>query len=215
MDISVTASTPLVAKKPTATSIPPLSDIESSAPKSLTAQVVLALDISGKCIGWSVGTDGQLLLYGKYVFKGTASKAEKLYAFYELLEALHTGYEPNIVVLERPDPRFKTRSHMEFVGVLRLFWYELHTIDLEDHQLIGARTIKKHMHVDPAQGPNKHAENKQRMVDKINSMFGLKLQYNIKTSSSYKNDDDIADAIAVLYTYWRIHGHNANYAPTS
>lgn len=209
-DISGTASIQNVAKKPTATSIPTFEEIKDSAPDSFPGQVTLALDISGKCIGWAIGMEGELLLSGKYVFKGTASKAEKLYAFYELLESLYTGYEPTMLVSERPDPRAGTRNHFEFLGVLRLFWFEKQSKDLEEKQLLGARTIKKHMHVDLAKGDNRHAKNKQLMVHKVNTLFGLDLKFDITTGSSYRNDDDIADAIAVLVTYWKLHGHNAN-----
>jgi hypothetical protein len=41
------------------------------------------------------------------------------------------------------------------------------------------------------------------MVSRVNSLYGLTLQFDTGKSKRY-NDDDIADAIAVLTTWWKL-----------
>lgn len=192
-------------KKPVATGIPSLEEIESSASVVVDKlHVTLSFDLSTRSVGWALGSEGELVMYGKYVFKTTANMGEKLVAFDALIQSLISTYEPTTLVLERPDPRGKTRSHFELLGVLRMNWSKYINAEIPKTNLIASRTVKKHLHVDP--GKN-HTENKRRMVEKINQMFSLQLQFD--KNSAYKSDDDIADAIAVLVTSWRLNGLNA------
>ena len=83
-------------------------------------------------------------------------------------------------------------------------WYLYKGEHLTDDHTIDPRKVKKHLHVSPGKT---HTENKRRMVDKINTLYGLNLAFH--SNSAYKSDDDIADAIAVLATRWRLHGSNS------
>ena len=167
-------------------------------------EVVLSLDISGSCVGWAIGVDRHLVKYGKYVFKSTMSQGEKILAFSELLTNLFT-YEPNVVILEKPLNRAKSKKHHEFLGVLRLRWQQYSgNSDIPEDNLLDPRTIKKQLHVEPGKS---HKENKNRMVEKINLLHGLKLKFHPTSKSPNLNDDDIADAIAVLDVYWKLYGN--------
>lgn len=161
--------------------------------------VVLAFDLSGSCIGWAVGIGGALINYGKYVFKTTAMPGEKLLAFAELLETLFTTYQPEILLAEKPLARGKTVNHFEFLGVLRLAWRDYTGEELDKEHIISPRTVKTHLNV--PRGRN-HQHNKELMVKKINTLFRLNL---VCATSKYKSDDDTADAIAVMVTYWMLH----------
>lgn len=46
-----------------------------------------------------------------------------------------------------------------------------------------------------------HDDNKKIMVRRINSIYGLHLKF-IKNKSKTHNDDDVADAIALLHSWW-------------
>ncbi len=191
-----------MAKKPTATSIPSLDDIEETGSTlDLTEEVTLSLDISGSCIGWALGVNRELVTYGKHVFKGPATIGEKLYSFEDLINTLLGAYRPSVLVLEEPLKRAKVRSHFEFLGVLRVLWRHYCGEDIPPDNLIDPRKVKKLLHVQPGRN---HKENKKRMVQKINQMYGLNLAF--QPNSALQSDDDIADAIAVLATHWRLHG---------
>lgn len=162
---------------------------------------VLAFDISKKCVGWALGVDGELVNYGKFVFKTTTDLGERILSFWEFLEALVAAYSPDIIVLEEPLRRAKVRVHFEFLGVLRLLHMMHYGENIPDNRLISPTMVKKHLHVKRGKG---HDENKRIMVDKINQMFSLSLNYH--KHSAIEGDDDVADAIAVLVTWWRING---------
>jgi hypothetical protein len=52
-----------------------------------------------------------------------------------------------------------------------------------------------------------HDDNKKIMVRRINSIYGLHLKF-IKNKSKSHNDDDVADAIALLHSWWLRDDHD-------
>lgn len=205
--ISATTCSPIKVgvRKPTATGTPTLDEIGDSASLVLDkSDITLSFDLSTRSIGWALGSSGELVSYGKYVYKSTAHIGAKLEAFAALVERLIDTYTPDRLVLEQPDPRARTRSHHELLGVLRLIWQQYKGEEIPKDHLINARKAKKHLHVEPTKD---HAENKRRMVLKINQMFSLNLAFH--PNSPRQSDDDIADAIAILVTSWRLFGTNA------
>lgn len=185
--------------KPTATAYPAEDVILESAPSATDEEVILTFDLSTTKLGWALGVDRDLVMYGKYVFKGTASLGEKLLAFDGFLTTLFDAYKPTTIVVEEPVMRKATIRHFEVLGVLRRAWTAYRGEDIPEDNSISVNTIKKQMHM--PQG--KEIDNKAEMVKKMNTMYGLKLQYFGRRNQ--KSDDDIADAIAVLATYWRLH----------
>ena len=193
--------------KPNSTPTPSLKEIESSAKPALVGQpqvhITVSFDLSSTCVGWALGMDGELVTYGKCPFKTTATLGQKLKEFDDLVKTLLATYQPTNIVLEEPLKRAKVRNHFEFLGVLRLNWISYSGNDIPKEHLLDPRKIKKHLHVEPGRN---HDHNKELMVRKINNMFRLALKY--AKHSAYKSDDDIADAIAVLVTYWKLSGTN-------
>lgn len=173
-------------------------EIETS--ETDTEDVVLSLDISKTCVGWAISVDAELLNFGKVVFKTTTNMGQRIVAFAGFIDSVLDAYKPNKLVLEKPLNRAATRSHFEFLGVLRLKWMEFSGEEIPKEHLIPPKQVKTHMRVKRGKT---HKENKKIMVDKVNTMFGLNL--NFDRNSAYKSDDDVADAIAVLVTYLRIH----------
>lgn len=162
----------------------------------------LALDISSSCVGWALGSDRKPLRWGKFVFKTTAEVGEKLVSFEEFLRVLIETYKPDRLLIEKPPARRgkTTERHFELVGIARKVWAELTGKEILPAWMISPTTIKRAMGVPSGRD---HKENKAIMVKKINSLFGLNLRVKKNSDSRVLNDDDIADAIAVLETYYR------------
>lgn len=188
-------------KREAGTSYPSIEHIQGSAqPERLENEVViLALDLSTSCVGWCLGIDTDLVLWGKYVFKRSAGIGEKLHAFAEWLQVLIDTYKPDRILLEEPLKRKgnTTARHYEMLGVVRQVWRSRTGTEILKSWIISSTTVKTHMKV--KRGRN-HSHNKAIMVDKVNDLYNLKFQY---ASSKHRSDDDIADAIAVWTTYMR------------
>lgn len=162
------------------------------------------MDLSTSCVGFAVGADRKLARHGKFVFKSTSGTGEKLCALEEWLVAVLLTYMPERILIEKTVSRRgnTTLRHAEVLGIVRKVWYEITATEIPDSWLISSITVKNLMKVERGRD---HDHNKQIMVTKVNSLYNLKLHYD--KNSKYKTDDDTADAIAVLTTYWR---RNAN-----
>jgi RNase H-fold protein (predicted Holliday junction resolvase) len=161
---------------------------------------ILAMDLSTSCIGWALGMDRKLALYGKFVFKKDASIGAKLSIFREYLEVLLDIYEPDRVLVEKPmsGRGTTTARHYELLGVVREALFSNLNKDFLDSWIISAKTVKGLMRVKPT---GDHDLNKVAMCNKINELYGFDLVFD--KNSKIKSGDDIADAIAVLTAYYR------------
>lgn len=163
-------------------------------------KVTLALDLSSSCVGWAVGAGKRRHAQGKLVFKSTAEIGAKLAAFFAFLMSLILLYKPSALVIEKPLTRrgAVTARHNELLGIARLVWFHCTSQEILDSWIISSVTVKSVMGVKRGES---HEENKKIMVHKINSLYGLNLKFD--PNSKIKTDDDTADALAVLTTYWR------------
>lgn len=193
-----------MAKNPAGQGFPTLEQIAANpilganGEKPLTT---LALDLSSSCVGFAVGIDQtqKVERMGKFVFKGTAGIGEKLLSFDEYLSGLIANYWPDVLLVERPSTHGKTAErHMELLGITRKVWYDATHSEIDPKWVIHPKTIKAAMKV--PHGAN-HTQNKIIMVNKVNQLYRLNLKFD--KHSKLKSDDDTADAIAVLTTYWR------------
>jgi Holliday junction resolvasome RuvABC endonuclease subunit len=191
--------------KPVGQSFPPLEKIRANPVVGRNKEKLLthlALDLSSSCIGWAVGSakDRKLQRYGRFVFKTTAGVGSKLVALDEFLPALIDTFWPEVLLVEKPASRRGTTTlrHSEVLGIVRKVWAQrTGGADLEDAWLIPPSTIKKAMAVPPGEN---HDRNKIIMVNKINALYGTSFKFS---KSKLDSDDDTADAVAVLTTYWR------------
>lgn len=161
---------------------------------------VLALDVSGSCTGWALGVNGKLEAKGKFISKATSPKGEKLMSFSLWLESLLTSKTPDVVLIEKP---YKGRNSnvlaniSKFIGVVELVAFKTLNLVLKEEWFIDPKTIKKSLQVKKGMD---YDDNKRIMVARINSLYGLKLKFGKNKSKKY-NDDDVADAIALLHTF--------------
>jgi Holliday junction resolvasome RuvABC endonuclease subunit len=193
-----------MALNPAGQGFPTLEQIAANpilGPNREKPLTTLALDLSSSCVGWAVGVDAtrKLERYGKFVFKGTAGIGEKLVSFEEYLSGLIANYWPEHLLVERPSTHGATAErHMELLGITRKVWFDATHSEIEKTWIIHPKTIKAAMKVE--RGAN-HTQNKIIMVNKINQLYSMNLKFD--KGSKYKSDDDTADAIAVLTTFWR------------
>lgn len=188
--------------KPAAQAIPEI-DEALGAVSSGAEGLILALDMSLTCVGWAIGLGRELVTFGKFVFKNTASNGQKLHAFEEWLEDMLVAFEPSRLLVEQPVSRKRntTARHHEMLGIVKASWYEYKGSDIKKSWIIAPTTVKTQLGVKRGKD---HYRNKVIMVEKINALFGLNLECH--PNSAYRSDDDIADAIGVLEAYWRING---------
>lgn len=152
-----------------------------------------------------MGVEGRLEAYGKYISKTTDSKSKQLYDFATWLEVLLKSRTPDIVVIERP---FRGRNSnvlvqiSKFIAIAQYALYKALQIELQPEWLLDPRVVKKTLKV--KKGRN-HDDNKKIMVKRINSIYGLHLKF-IKNKAKSYNDDDVADAIALLHAWWILNG---------
>jgi Holliday junction resolvasome RuvABC endonuclease subunit len=188
--------------RPAGTGYPSLQEIKSYRISSRKKKptVDLGLDLSSSCVGWALGVDRRIVYKGKFAFKTTADIGEKLVSFEEFIETLLAVFQPNRVYIEKPLSRkgSTTARHFELLGIVRKVWRQASDKEVLDSWLISARTIKTVMMVERSKD---HKENKRRMVEKINNLYGFKLRFH--PNSCIQSDDDTADACAVLTTAWR------------
>ena len=167
--------------------------------------VILALDVSGAATGWAVGIDGKLEKYGKFIGNTSNSKGQQLLDFFDWLISIITEVKPNIIVVEKP---FRGRNSnvlaqiSKFIAIVELASYKILEKEILPEWFVDPKTVKRTLKV--KKGRN-HDENKKLMVRRINSLYGLHLKF-IKNKSKKYNDDDMADAIAILHSWWINHG---------
>ena len=193
----------MAVKNPTSVATPTLESLRANPiviRGKKRSRTILALDLSSSCVGWAVGSNKRRHSQGKLVFKSTAEIGAKLAAFFAFLVALLVLYKPVALVIEKPMARrgATTARHNELLGLARLAWFHCGKDEILDSWIISSVTVKSVMGV--KRGEN-HEENKKIMVAKINALYSLNLKFD--KNSKIKTDDDTADALAVLTTYWR------------
>lgn len=172
----------------------------ADAPDVPAPACLLALDLSSKCVGWSVFTHGDLSAYGKYLQRG-AGHGEKLARFGPWLEALIRETHADVVILEQP---FNGRNRnayrvllMYVAKVVELHWRRFHR-ELPPTCQIPPTTVKRLLKF--PRGAD-HAANKRIAVEAINGLYDLDLTYKHNDVTKEESDDDIADAIALGRAY--------------
>jgi RNase H-fold protein (predicted Holliday junction resolvase) len=192
------------AKLPAGQGFPSSEEIEAKGfpargkKKGKKSDVILSLDLSTSCIGWAVGYEEKIVSFGKLIFTDDRCIGEKAVALAVYLSSIFKVFEPSLILIERPMDRRGnvTRLHNQMLGVVRYLAFRLLKLEVDDEHLMVPQTIKKLMGV--PKGRN-HDHNKQIMVEHINKTLGLGLRYH---TSKFKSEDDVADAIAILLSWW-------------
>lgn len=115
--------------------------------------------------------------------------------------------KPDLVIIEKP---FRGRNsnvlaHLsKFVAIAQLAAYRTLGLEIQPECFLDPRSIKHALKVKKGKD---HDGNKKIMVKRINSMYNLHLKF-IKNKAKSYNQDDEADAIAVLTAWWLLKGHD-------
>jgi Holliday junction resolvasome RuvABC endonuclease subunit len=161
---------------------------------------LLALDVSSRAVGWALFEHNKLLTYGKYEHVGDAH-GEKLHNYLEWLAALFAEVHPTSVAVEAA---FQGR-HRNAFAVLTLYRAALlvahmrtYGRELPDKNQIPPHLIKRVLAVPKGT----HTENKARVVAVINQLYGTAFRFDAaRPDDKARNDDDIADAVAVGHAW--------------
>ena len=162
---------------------------------------ILALDISGTATGWCYFIDNKLEVFGKYIAKASASKGKKLLDFYIWVEDILTNKKPDIILIEKP---YRGRNSnvlvniSKFIAIVELLAVKDLGLEIEASCFVDPKRIKTTLKVKKGKD---YYDNKKLMVNKINSLYNLRLKFKAKKAKSY-NDDDIADALALAHAWY-------------
>lgn len=160
-------------------------------------EVLLALDISSRAVGWAVFRNGELSHYDKWVLPHLKGHGCRLCVFREDLLRAFAEYNPTAVYWEAP---YQGRARHAFavlsayVGMLKATYYEWAGTDIDEEHGIPAHLVKRRI---GARRGRSHEENKRIVVTLVNEQFGLSLRYKADDARKTISDDDVADAIAV------------------
>lgn len=164
----------------------------------------MTLDLGSLSSGYAYGIDGKLEKYGKFVVERDKENDDhgfQLLKFSRWLSRLINGLQrkPDVVVIEMPylarNPNtFKVLS--KFLGSAEREIRRILKDDVEI-QMITASRVKQVL--SPKKGKT-HKERKINMIKRVNSLTGLDLRYH---SNKSHTQDDVADAIALFFTYFK------------
>lgn len=178
-------------------------------PELPVAGRLLALDISSVCVGWSLWDDGRLLEFGRYRQQG-AEHGEKLVNFQQWLVDTFDTLDPDHVAFEAPyaGRRRHTFAVLSmYCAVVLMVHFERTGFEVPEENRVAAHQVKRRLQV--RKGAS-HTENKKIMVQWANETFGLSLSFDVKDKTKRKSQDDEADAIAVGYAWYLIHGNTTD-----
>lgn len=157
---------------------------------------MLALDVSGTCVGWAFFEDRKLTRYGRRRQEGPGH-GQRLAGYHDWLLELFTELAPTVVVVEAPfQGRFKKAFAVLslYRGILLAAYHRHFGVELEPEYELPARLIKRVL--DMPDGLT-HDEHKAAMVAEINSRYGTRFRFYPNDRTKLRSEDDIADAIAV------------------
>lgn len=170
------------------------------APRKVKCYYVLGLDTSTTCVGYAVfkvtEKTHRLTDYGKIVVPEDLGYLQKCEHIVNKIESIinkidTTGLK---IALEEPNSFINGNTTRMLCGIYQIVRYMIYLRFAIESQGMNTKEIKKMM-------SGNGSAKKQEMVDAVNGMFGLKL--NFHKSNKDKTDDDIADAIAVAELYIR------------
>lgn len=171
---------------------------------------VLALDVSSRCVGWSLFVGGQLERHGRYVIPGAAGvHGERLVRFGGWLAHMLGRHTPTHLIYERPySGRMRNTFGIlsRYAGVVEAEHFRHFEVELPEEHAVPARDIKKLI---GARKGADHEQNKKIVLLLINEVFGLSLAYKTNDRTKKVSQDDEADAIALNWA-WHLRYRNGD-----
>lgn len=163
---------------------------------------MLALDVSSKCVGWSIFDEGQLCQHGRYIQVGP-SHGERLAKFRVWILRLLEEFKPTQLVYEAPyQGRMRNTFGIlsRYAGVVELSHFEHFGVEMPPPNAVPAHMVKKAI---GAKKGKDHDENKRIVLLMVNQAFGLGLKWKDNDVTKKVSQDDEADAIALNWA-WHI-----------
>lgn len=160
--------------------------------------IVIGIDASTTCTGYSVFENNQLIDYGCIRPEG-ANWRERLVNEGSALKALFEKYSPSQIYMENVPLMGRQMETLVILGAVQGFILGLATslhIPI-DFILPSSWRSKMGLYDGTKSGMKKDAM-KEAAVKRANQMFGLSLNW-VKPKSK-KNEDDVAEAILIAYS---------------
>lgn len=177
-------------------------------------QRVLGLDISSRFVGWALFEDLEPVAHGLLKL-GSGGHGQRMTEYHEYLLQLFDRCKPTDVVLELPFAGRRRKTYgilIQYIAITLLAYYQHFGLELPDENKLQAREIKHLLRV--PRGDN-HDENKELMVDLINSMFRTSFRFDAYDTKKAFSEDDIADAYAVVWAWLLKYKHVASEPATT
>ena len=162
--------------------------------------MILSLDASTTCIGWSVFEEDNLIKYGRIepTEKGLDWR-DRVHNLLPQLEQLILEYKPTMIYQE--DVPMGGVGGSMIIAQLNYLQGVLSVIErlYSNVQYINVGTWRKNIGINSGQDQRRNAK-KIKSIEKANELFNLNLPLEFTSSGNYKENgsDDISDSI-LLY----------------
>lgn len=159
--------------------------------------IVMGVDGSTSCSGWSIFNDDKLIDYGAIKPK-SKEWSERLYQEWRYFCEIIEKYKPKKVYYEQPPLKDGKITLLKLGAVQGLVIALCAQYDVEIEFLSPSEWRKSVGLFDGTHEGTKRDELKKKSIEKANQLFDLDLVW--KAPGSKFNDDDIADSVLVAYS---------------
>lgn len=164
--------------------------------------IIMGIDASTKCTGYSIFKDKELIAYGKIPIIDTDNnwRHNILYMVNEL-NKLMNKYNVDTIAVETPVKTIKNVETLQMLFTLNgaiLSLANFRNISFIPVEVNGWRKSLGLLKDIPRDVKDKRSILKERSIKMANELYGLDLVWKSRTSKF--NDDDISDAILIAYS---------------
>lgn len=159
--------------------------------------VVLGVDGSTSCSGYSIFQDGKLVSYGAIKLKGHEWDNRLMQEWGQFCNIVEQ-YKPEILYYEQPPLKDGKITLLKLGAVQGLILALCAQYNIQVKFLSPADWRREVGLYDGTREGTKRDELKKKSIEKANQLFGLDLAWIAPKSS--KNEDDVADAIMIAYS---------------
>lgn len=161
----------------------------------------MGFDASTTCIGFAIFNDLELVGYGKIkptkASKDWRKRMENMLP--QVIEILKE-YKPKQIYIEDVPLMGRSRQTLVQLGAVQGVFIALTRLLKIPISFVAVSHWRSNLGLfNGTEERKKRANMKQATVEYVNKEFGLDLHYDITKPDSVNNDDDIADAIGVIY----------------
>ena len=159
---------------------------------------LISFDASTSCTGWAVFENNRLIAYGKIKPHGDTWR-DKIMDETMAIAALFREYVPDVVVAEDVPLKDGKPTIVKLGAVHGMILSLCAGFKLEPVFVLPSNWRHELGMFDGTRAGMKRDVMKEKAVHMANEQFGLNLQWISPTSS--KNDDDVAEAILIGWSY--------------